>query len=226
DFLRTKNISGQQNVEAFVDAWNALPVEGKPVLKVADAKRINDLLVAPQEKPFNGETITMMVNDFIKEKMKSRAKGETLGTKKGIRLRDELVVKVRDLLKTNPNLSTRQAATILTKLKNTNLFSAGSVQELKIFTDKVVSDAEYAQKLGKAKQLGKKIKKLTRAKKDTSVTKQKSLKRFLAIDPAQVKDIDAYLDQAQGIVSKPQASEPGMFKPGRDLLVLEDYTKE
>jgi hypothetical protein len=197
DFLRQKNVNSQEGVDSFVDAWNELPIEGKPILKIADAKRIGELVstkpsVAPRE------TITLTLREAVQDLNKAMEKG----VKKGQKLINEnLVPKVQEALK-EAKLSPRQTSAILTKLKNTNLFTPGSYSKLDSFISKVVDDANYAESLAKAKSLQKRVKKFGRQKAENIPINYKVVARqFGKINPTEMSNIDEYIEKANSIVS-------------------------
>ena len=141
-----------------------------------------------------GKTVKMTPAEAIKHQVQTFYRGMTKGVRKGAQLKNDLVDKVRAALKGSP-MTNGQVGTILTKLKRTNLFTAGSVSKLGQFIDKVATDAEYAEKLDTAQKIQKRIK----SKKNTGTPREKdALTEFSKIDPSEV-DIDKYLAAANEI---------------------------
>lgn len=187
DFLRGK-VKSRGEVTDFADSWNLKHPE-RPITD-AEVKTAWDLIRVP--KPSKGETMTLPINELLKDQIKTFYRGVGKGVRKGQKLVNEtLIPKVQEALKA-AKLSPRQTSAILARLKGTNLFTPGSASKLNAFIDRVVADAEYAEKLGVAKRGIKKIKKRIGDKKNTTVPEQKAFSDFLQIDPQEVADIDEY----------------------------------
>lgn len=199
DFLRSKNVTNEAQVNEFIDEFNALPIEGKPVLKIADAKRAYELLVASKPKPFNGETVERTVNEEIKRLTQERAKGKTEGFRAGQEFKNNLVSRLQEAMK-EANLRSQQINAVMGKIRKTNAFTAGSVSKLGSFVNKVITDAEYADKLDQAYELQSKVKKQVKSSPKQNL-KQVS-KEFGKLDPQQAFDnVDDYIKLAQKITS-------------------------
>lgn len=201
DFLRTKQISKQEDIDSFVDAWNELPIEGKPVLRVADAKRIGELLVnKPTKAPV--QTIQLTFQEAVQDLNKALEKG----VKRGQKLVNEtLIPKVQEALK-QAKLTPRQTSAILTKVKGANLFTPGSVSKLGSFIDKVVGDAQYAENLAAGKSLQKRVKKFGRQKSEGIPVNYKILARsFGKINPTEIENLEEYQQKAASLI--------GAFRP-------------
>lgn len=196
DFLRQKGVTSQEGVDSFVDAWNELPVEGKPVLKIADAKRIGELVVTkPTTAP--KETIILTFQQAVQDLNRAMEKGIRKGQKL---VNENLIPKVQEALK-EANMSPRQTSTILTKLRNTNLFTPGSYSKLNTFIEKVVNDAQYAEKIAQGKSLQKRIKKFGRQKAEKIPVNYKVIARqFGKINPTELQNIDEYLEKAESVI--------------------------
>ncbi len=142
------------------------------------------------------KSVTMTPAQAIKHQVQTFYKGMSEGVKKGADLKNELVTKVQEALK-GADMTPGQVSTILTRLKKTNLFTAGSVSKLNQFIDKVSKNAQYTEQLGEASKLRSKIKTKWGAK-DTTFREKEALKALSAIDPSEV-DIDKYLAAAQAV---------------------------
>jgi len=143
-----------------------------------------------------GKTVRMTPSEAIKQQVQTFYRGVSKGVRKGQEGTKELVQKVQDALK-EYNLTPKQVSTVLTKIRNTNLFTAGSVSRLNDFITKVTNDSVYADKIERANELRTRIKK-RRGSDNISWREKDTLKSFSQVDPSQV-DIDQYLNQAEGI---------------------------
>lgn len=199
DFLRSKNITNESQVNEFIDEFNALPVEGKPLLKIADAKRAYELLVASKPKPFNGETVERTVNEEIKRIAQERAKGKTEGTRIGQDFKNNLVSRVQEAMKES-NLTPKQINSILTKVRRTNAFTAGSVSKLGAFVNKVMADANYVDTVDLAYNLRSKIKKQAKSKEIPQNIRNTS-KEFAKLDLESFDSVEDYNQLAEHITS-------------------------
>lgn len=142
------------------------------------------------------KSIKMTPNEAIKFRVQEFYKGVQEGVYRGKDAVNQLVTKVQEALKDSP-LSTKQVSTILTRVKNTNLFTPGSISRLNTFIDKVSQDAEYADKVSQVKALTSKIRKS--AKSPTTLQNLKGIARtFAGINPEDV-DVERHLDLATKI---------------------------
>lgn len=133
----------------------------------------------------------------LKQQIKQHYNILSEGVRKGADLKNDLIKKVQEITK-GANLNPKQSSTILTKIRNTNLFTPGSVSKLGDFTDKVVADAEYADKLQESRNIAKKLKKL--AKSEGALQNYKgAAKMFASIKPDDV-DIDAHLEAGRELL--------------------------
>lgn len=200
DFLRSKGIKTEEEVNSFVDEFNALPIEGKPILKVADAKRAYELLAKPKVQPFNGETVERTVNEEIKRLTDERVKGKTEGFRAGQSFKNDLVTRLQTAMK-EANLRPQQVNAVLSRIRRTNAFTPGSVSKLGDFVNKVMSDADYADKLDLAYSLQGQVKQQGKSKTAKQNIKQVS-KEFGKLDPqAAFENIDDYIKLANKITS-------------------------
>jgi len=142
------------------------------------------------------KSVRMTPSEAIKHQVQTFYRGMTKGVRKGQEGTKELVQKVQDALK-EYNLTPRQVGSILSKLRSTNLFTAGSVSRLNDFITKVTNDSVYADKIERANELRGRIKK-RKGSEGLSWREKDALKSFSKVDPSQV-DIDQYLKQAEGI---------------------------
>lgn len=199
DFLREKGVTSEAQVNEFVDEFNALPVEGKPTLKIADAKRAYELLATPKTQPFNGETVERTINEELKRLSQERAKGKTEGTRVGQEFKNTMVEKVQEAMKES-NLTPKQINSILTKIRRTNAFTSGSVSKLRGFIDKVMTDANYADTVDMAYSLRSQIKKQAKSK-TIPQNIRNTAKNFARLDLENFESVEDYNQLAQHITS-------------------------
>jgi len=92
-------------------------------------------------------------------------------------------------------LTAKQAANITKKFSKVNLLSLDSVSKFSDYVSKIFADADYDSKLNEALSTKKAISKLSRNK-DKNANTRYFAKKFLAIDPSLVDNIDEYNDNA------------------------------
>lgn len=185
--LYTKYVNARRNLQKIAgEAKDTRP-------KTDIQKQIEDTTgVTKPEK-----SVKMTPNEAIKHQVQTFYKGVQEGVYRGKDASNELINKVQEAIKESP-LSVKQVSTILTKVRNTNLFTPGSVSKLNSFVDKVTTDAEFADKLS----TGRSLRKLIQSKKSSdsrSFKEKKFLKLFTKIKPDEVSNIDEYNDLASSI---------------------------
>jgi hypothetical protein len=205
DFLRGK-VKSRGEIVDFQDSWNLK----HPERPIKDSEALGAWNLIRPAKVDKGETITQPINEALKAQIKTFYRGVEKGARKGQKLVNEnLIPKLQEALK-EAKLTSRQVYSILNRVKTANLFTPGSQSKLGAFIDKVVTDAKYAEKLGEAKRLQKRLKKFGRQKNENTPIIYKVLARsFSRIDPNQTQDIDEYLDKANSVIDtfKPVKSD-------------------
>ena len=201
------------------DVSSKLGVEIKPptAKKLLGIKRLG--------KP---KTITVksdyaaMKKDLQKEAKVARdAKNDVNKRRKGLQGAIDLVLKAG-------NITTKKANTLLKKVSNVNLYNAKKVQDVLDFTTRAMNDAEYSNKLDKAKKLQKSIKTKLKGK---EAGLSDAAKKFTQVNPSNVNDIDTYLEKASEISNgltptrKPSKGELKVSKPF-DIKKIEEYSKK
>lgn len=156
------------------------------------------------------KSVTMTPGEAIKHQVQTFYKGKAEGVRRGAEGKNELVTKVQEAMKESA-LTPRQISTILTKLKKTNLSTAGSISRLNTYIDKVTADADYADKLHEAQGLRKRIKGKSNAE-GATYREREALRNFSKVDPEET-DVDAYLTAANKVNDS--------FKPVKDRQVLD-----
>lgn len=220
DFLRGKITTRGEAVD-FQDEWNQKHPE-RPITNTEIETAWNLIKPAPREA---GPTVTLSVADALKQQIKTFYRGVEKGVRKGQKLvNTELIPKVQEALKT-AKLTPRQTSAILTRLKATNLFTPGSFSKLNAFIDKVVGDAQYAEKLASARSVQKRLRRFGRQKNEKIPVNYKILARsFSQIKPAEVKDIDEYLAKADEVIAAFRPVDAGHVAP--NVTEMEDYVQD
>lgn len=204
--LQQKDVTEKGQINAFVDEWNKQ--ENRPFgLTKNDAKAITETIAPTDGKPFNGEKLTVSVQESIKRVTKQFVKGLTKGVRKGQEFKNKLIKEVADTLKASP-LSRRQTASILRKIKATNAFTPGSVSRLNEFVRNTVEKADYTQKVNQANTLLKAVKQTA---KKGSIAEKDAANKFKQIDPTSVEDIDKYIAVASMFKGTPVIKEVNAY---------------
>lgn len=199
------------------------------------SKKLGVEIKAPTAKKLLGikrigkpKTITVksdyaaMKKDLQKEAKVARdAKNDVNKRRKGLQGAIDLVLKAG-------NITTKKANTLLKKVSNVNLYNAKKVQDVLDFTTRAMNDAEYSNKLDKAKKLQSSIKKKLKGK---EAGLSDSAKRFSKVNPSSVSDIDTYLEKAESIskglqpTRKPSKGSLKVSKPF-DIKKTDEYSKK
>ena len=163
-----------------------------------------------------------MKKDLQKEARVARnAKNDVNKRRKGLQGAIDLVLKAG-------NITTKKANSLLKKVSNVNLYNAKKVQDVIDFTTRAMNDAEYSNKLDKAKKLQASIKKKLKGK---EAGLSEAAKKFTQVNPSNVNDIDTYLEKASEISNgltptrKPSKGELKVSKPF-DIKKIEEYSKK
>jgi len=163
-----------------------------------------------------------MKKDLQKEARVARnAKNDVNKRRKGLQGAIDLVLKAG-------NITTKKANSLLKKVSNVNLYNAKKVQDVIDFTTRAMNDAEYSNKLDKAKKLQKSIKNKLKGK---EAGLSDAAKKFTQVNPSNVNDIDTYLEKASEIsngltpTKKPSKGELKVSKPF-DIKKIEEYSKK
>ena len=151
-----------------------------------------------------------MKKDLQKEAKVARdAKNDVNKRRKGLQGAIDLVLKAG-------NITTKKANTLLKKVSNVNLYNAKKVQDVIDFTTRAMNDAEYSNKLDKAKRIQKSIKTKLKGK---EAGLSDSAKKFTEVNPSNVSDIDSYLEKAESVskglqpTRKPSKGDLKVSKP-------------
>jgi hypothetical protein len=192
--------AADQKVRDIADQIRQNPDQEQLFSKLNEAKQERDnARIAFEQKPTKikqEKSIKMTPAEALKHQVQTFYKGVEKGVKKGKELTNDLVSKVQETLK-EQNLTPKQTSVILSKVKNTNLFTRGSVSKLNQLIDRVSTDAAYAESLGLAESGRKFVKNKVKSKLNEKATtlsfdEKETLKNFVQIDPLEVKDVDGY----------------------------------
>ena len=163
-----------------------------------------------------------MKKDLQKEAKVARdAKADVNKRRKGLQSAIDLVLKAG-------NITTKKANSLLKKVSNVNLYNAKKVQDVIDFTTRAMNDAEYSNKLDKAKKIQKSIKNKLKGK---EAGLSDAAKKFSQVNPSNVSDIDSYLEKAEAVskglqpTRKPSKGDLKVSKPF-DIKKIDEYSKK
>ena len=163
-----------------------------------------------------------MKKDLRKEAKVARdAKADVNKRRKGLQSAINLVLKAG-------NITTKKANSLLEKVSNVNLYNAKKVQDVIDFTTRAMNDAEYSNKLDKAKKIQKSIKTKLKGK---EAGLSDAAKKFSQVNPSNVSDIDSYLEKAEAVskglqpTRKPSKGDLKVSKPF-DIKKIDEYSKK
>src|SRR5690606_9828995 len=124
-------------------------------------------------------------------------RGMDKGVRKGKKLADALIKRVQDGVKDHP-VSKRQMSVLMTRIRNTNLYTPGSISKLARTIEKIADDADYAEKLRRATALQKLVRRRSKAK-GLSQELVSVAKAFSKLDPT--IDPDNYSNVAGALLN-------------------------
>lgn len=205
----------------------ALKIKGEVVSKAKKTetqKKIEESVGI--KKP---ETVTMKLSDAIAKQFKDVTKGLQQGVKIGQEESNKLITKVQEVMK-NYNLSPRQEQAILNRAKRVNPSAYGtaknSVMNFNSFVDRVANDADYADNLSKARELNKKLRKLSKRQGNEApnINISNAAKQFATIDPENTSIREHLLkgEQLLSALTNPSAKNYSMA----DIDSINEYTQK
>lgn len=148
---------------------------------------------------------TLTEKQLLKEQLKNQAKGAKSGAKAQQTIVQDLSNLFNESLKAK-SITAKQAKHLTKMLSKVKVDNSRSVDEFLEVADKIIEDADYADKLDKANTLKTKIKGVRRADK-TSARDKSVLKLFQSLRPSKVIDISSYLNIAQDLVDSRTGKE-------------------
>jgi hypothetical protein len=202
--------SHQQGVTAAIadlqkSDWYAKADDTQRENAVREIKKFfgEKLKAAPSVAKITGKTKdTAVVSDLaaaIRDQIKLEAKAAREATKDINQRRKELGIAIKNVIKNyKGKISEKQLSAINNRISNVNLLNEETVDRVIDYVDKVMKDADYKEKINKAKSARTTIKKL---KKDSN--RQAEVRAmataFASIDPDLVEDIDEYMAIAEQV---------------------------
>ena len=202
--------SHQQGVTAAIDDlqksdWYAKADDTQRENAVREIKKFfgEKLKAAPSVAKITGKTKdTAVVSDLaaaIRDQIKLEAKAAREATKDINQRRKELGIAIKNVIKNyKGKISEKQLSAINDRISKVNLLNEEMVDRVIDYVDKVMKDADYKEKINKAKSARATIKKL---KKDSN--RQAEVRAmataFASIDPDLVEDIDEYMAIAEQV---------------------------
>jgi len=164
--------------------------------------------------------ITAKESTLLKEQIKLEGKAAKAAAKEVNDLRKALSLEVSELAKSG-KITTKQAATIIKRIGSVNLSNPSVVDGFVDYMTKVFNDADYSEKVRKANENIKKIKRFYKGK-DVQATVNLMAKNFLTIDPKKLSNIDEYLAISTEVL---QAVMPTSTPAGVKMRVAADVAK-
>jgi hypothetical protein len=202
--------SHQQGVTAAIadlqkSDWYAKADDTQRENAVREIKKFfgEKLKAAPSVAKITGKTKdTAVVSDLaaaIRDQIKLEAKAAREATKDINQRRKELGIAIKNVIKNyKGKISEKQLSAINDRISKVNLLNEETVDRVIDYVDKVMKDADYKEKINKAKSARATIKKL---KKDSN--RQAEVRAmatvFASIDPDLVEDIDEYMAIAEQV---------------------------
>jgi hypothetical protein len=202
--------SHQQGVTAAIadlqkSDWYAKADDTQRENAVREIKKFfgEKLKSAPSVAKITGKTKdTAVVSDLaaaIRDQIKLEAKAAREATKDINQRRKELGIAIKNVIKNyKGKISEKQLSAINDRISKVNLLNEEMVDRVIDYVDKVMKDADYKEKINKAKSARATIKKL---KKDSN--RQAEVRAmataFASIDPDLVEDIDEYMAIAEQV---------------------------
>jgi len=164
--------------------------------------------------------ITAKESTLLKDQIKLESKAGKAAAKEVNDLRKALSLEVAELAKAG-KITTKQAATIIKRIGSVNLSNPSVVDGFVDYMTKVFNDADYSEKVRKANENIKKIKRFYKGK-DVQATVNLMAKNFLTIDPKKLSNIDEYLAMSNEVL---QAVMPISTTAGVKIRVAADVAK-
>lgn len=185
-----------------------------PTKRQIDAKKKKD-------KKF----VTVDESAALKDQIKLEAKAARDAKKDQTTRRKALYESIKNVRKMG-NISLNKAKQLIKQVSTVNLNNAKKVQEVIDYVENAANNAEYEAKVKKAKALQKAIKKSAKGK---EATLSDAALQFAKVNPSNVTDIDAYLENAQSVkdgLQKTKKTKGGLkvAKPF-DVAKIDQYSK-
>jgi len=147
----------------------------------------------------SSEKVTITAKSALYKMLKDVDRGGKYAANEIKAFRKDLQSKLKELTEGKKGeITTKQASAIIKKINTVNPNNSNQVDDLQNYVEKVFNDADYSDKISKAENVRKQVKKGAKDK-NQEATLVELAKRFAKINPKNVKDIDAYIEMANKI---------------------------
>ena len=168
-----------------------IEVEAEPVIGSAEAKNIIESLKKKREKE------SVNVYSALKDQIRLEARAAREKKYDMDKARTNVAEKISEFSK-NGLMTSKQALSLVRRISKVNLDNPVKVEEVVSYAEKVLDNADNAQKLLQAESLKRSIRK---GNKRIEATVKGAVKEFLKINPNLVENVDQYVALAD-LVSK------------------------
>ena len=196
----------------------------KQIASVKDAESLDNAIEKINDIIDNAKTDKIEISEL---KMLKQTIKEVKLAKGNIKEKRKLIADSIAGIQKSGKLSAAKADALLKRLNSLNVESFEHLAKFIDYAEKTFADAEYQGKLSKANAAKASIKKLAKNKSnnyDGNLTKM--AKRFLAIDPSLVEDIDQYNKIAADIIEGTKGSSAKAFKPTVEIKAADAYIED
>ena len=147
----------------------------------------------------SSEKVTITAKSALYQTLKNLNRGGKYAANEIKAFRKDLQSKLKGITEGKKGeITTKQASAIIKKINTVNPNNSNQVDDLQSYVEKVFNDADYSDKISKADNVRKQVKKGAKDK-NQEATLVELAKRFAKINPKNVKDIDAYIEMANKI---------------------------
>ena len=190
----------EDSSEVTEEAIGSEPTVGKTKAKKKNKTKTQKSIDKQVDKKIpSSEKVTITAKAALYQKLKDIDKGGKYATNEIKAFRKDLQSELKRLTEGKEGeITAKQARAIIKKINVVNPNSSNQVDDLKSYVEKVFNDADYSDKISKADNVRKQVKKGAKDKKQEA-TLVELAKRFAKINPKNVKDIDAYIEMANKI---------------------------
>lgn len=159
--------------------------------------------------------ITMREKDLLAKQLRDKARGARESIQKWKKQTKQLTEDLDELARTG-KISVEQSSAILKKFAKVNIFSRKSVDRFTDYMVKVISKADYANKLSEARKTLSSIKSLSKDDKKNADLRAVG-SEFAKIEPSMVENIEEYND----IASKLKTAIDGSKARGKNVKIVD-----
>lgn len=151
------------------------------------------------------KNITMREKDLLVKQIKDRAKGARESVQAWKEQSKQFAKELDELAKSG-KITNTQVGVILKKFSNVNIFSEKSMNRFTDYMVKTFNDADYNEKLSKARKTLSSLKKLSKNQEKNGDLRALA-SEFIKIDPSFVENIDEYNDIASNLKTAVEGSK-------------------